>query len=294
MLCFDLRFDEAMTVAGTCDNNVMDGGDDDRPTSIGARGHRGCRNAQAVWKSALLSAHLLDGPVEKLEDHATDPVVSPVEMGLKNLAAAVAHIRRIDGYRAHFVRSIGTFEVNTTEEAAKAVAASEHPPITHGSTDDQYAAGDKQTLSSRPQSALRALSPIGRTACHQGQNFSGPDQPMETPLLVEFPVVHQNAYIRIDAVDVDQGRFESPEIWPNRRGWRVPARRNMVFTALYTHNGSVTNLPDAVPVTAGAQLHRTLSDAEETEIASSLASLTDPVPARPIPMQPLTSGSLLL
>jgi cytochrome c peroxidase len=78
MLYFDPRFSETGTVSCFSCHNVMEGGDDHRPTSIGVHGQKGDRNAPTVWNAAFLSSQFWDGRAGTLEDQAKGPVTNPV------------------------------------------------------------------------------------------------------------------------------------------------------------------------------------------------------------------------
>ncbi len=56
MLFFDPRLSSNGTVSCFSCHNVMEGGDDHRPTSIGVHGQAGGRNSPTVWNAAFLSA----------------------------------------------------------------------------------------------------------------------------------------------------------------------------------------------------------------------------------------------
>ncbi len=294
MLFFDPRFSETGTVSCASCHNVMEGGDDHRPVSIGVHGQKGGRSAPTVWNAAFLSAQFWDGRAATLEDQAKGPVVNPVEMGMKDLPAAMDRIRRIDGYRPHFTDAFGAGDVVTIENAAKALAAYERTLITPGSAYDRYAAGEHSALSPKQLSGLRAFASVGCAACHQGPNFSGPELPGGTPFLMKFPTFTSSPYVASYNLAADQGRFESTGRDADRHLWRVPTLRNLVYTAPYMHNGSVKTLPDAVRVMASAQLNRTLSDAEVTDIVAFLEALTGPFPDQMMPRLPPTPGDLLL
>ena len=293
MLFFDPRFSETGTVACATCHNVMEGGDDHRPVSIGVHGQKGGRSAPTVWNAAFLSAQFWDGRAATLEEQAAGPVVNPVEMGMKTLDAAVDRLRRIDGYRESFAKAFGPGEVITAENAAKAIAAYERTLITPGSAYDRYVGGDRGALSASQVSGMRTFAEIGCATCHQGPNFSGPSLPSGTPFLMRFPVYPGSPYVASYDLAKDQGRFESTGREGDRHLWRVPTLRNLSYTAPYMHNGAVKTLPDAVRVMASTQLNRTLSDVEVADIAAFLESLTGPFPTQTMPRLPPTPGNLL-
>ncbi|HSE12833.1 MAG TPA: cytochrome c peroxidase, partial [Rudaea sp.] len=107
MLYFDPRLSSTGTVSCFSCHNVMEGGDDHRPTSMGVHGQLGGRNAPTVWNAAFQSAQFWDGRAPTLEAQAKGPIVNPIEMGMSKLDVAVERIKRIDGYRQAFRQAYG-------------------------------------------------------------------------------------------------------------------------------------------------------------------------------------------
>src|SRR3546814_8134437 len=70
MLFFDPRISSTGTISCASCHNVMEGGDDHRPTSMGVHGLQGGRNAPTVWNAAFLSTQFWDGRAASLEDPA--------------------------------------------------------------------------------------------------------------------------------------------------------------------------------------------------------------------------------
>ncbi len=294
MLYFDPRFSETGTVSCFSCHNVMEGGDDHRPTSIGVHGQKGGRNAPTVWNAAFLSSQFWDGRAGTLEDQAKGPVVNPVEMGMKDLDSAIDRIRRIPGYRPPFEAAFGSGNVITIQNAAKAIAAYERTLITPGSAYDRYVSGDKTALTARQVAGMNLFKEVGCTACHQPPAFASPVTLANgTPFLMKFPTFLGSPYVASYDLAKDQGRFESSQREEDRYMWRVPTLRNLGYTAPYMHNGSVKTLPEAVRVMASTQLNRTLSDQEVAEIVAFLDSLNGPFPNQEMPHLPPTPGDLL-
>jgi cytochrome c peroxidase len=292
-LFFDPRFSSTGTVSCFSCHNVMEGGDDHRPTSIGVHGQKGGRNAPTVWNAAFLSTQFWDGRAATLEDQAKGPPVNPVEMGMASLTATVKRIRDIPGYRSLFEGAFGKGDVVTMDNAAAAIATYERTLITPGSAYDRYVKGDKAALNTQQVDGMRVFAAVGCTTCHQGPNFSGPALPAGTPFLMKFPTFPGSPYAATYDLLKDQGRFESTRREGDQNMWRVPTLRNLVYTAPYMHNGSVKTLPDAVRVMGSTQLNRTLSESEVFAIVAFLESLTGPFPAQTMPRLPPTPGNLL-
>src|SRR5512146_535033 len=149
MLFFDPRLSSTGTISCFSCHNVMGGGDDHRPVSIGVEAQRGGRNAPTVFNAAFLSVQFWDGRAATLEDQAKGPPANPIEMGMKGLTEVIYRIQRIPGYRPYFEQAFGSGDVVTMDNAAKAIAAYERTLITPGSTYDQYVEGDHTALTAQ-------------------------------------------------------------------------------------------------------------------------------------------------
>lgn len=293
MLFFDTRLSSTGTVACASCHNVMEGGDDHRPTSMGVHGQLGGRNAPTVWNAAFLSVQFWDGRAPSLEEQAKGPIVNPDEMGMPKMELAVDRIRRINGYLPYFRRAFGANATIDADSIARAIAAYERTLITPDSAYDRYVGGDKSALSAQQQRGMQAFADVGCTACHSGPNFSGPALPAGTGFFQKFPTYTNSPYVARYRLLDDGGRAAVTGKPEDQNLWRVPGLRNLVYTAPYFHNGLVQTLPEAVKVMASTQLDKQLSDAQAADIAAFLESLTGPFPAQSMPQLPPTPGDML-
>ena len=293
MLYFDPRFSSTGSVSCFSCHNVMEGGDDHMPTSIGVHGQKGGRNAPTVWNAAFHSAQFWDGRAATLEDQAKGPPVNPIEMGMTNLDAVILRIADIPGYRAYFRSAFGAGDVITMDNAARAIAAYERTLITPDSAYDRYVEGDETALTAQQVRGMEAFAAAGCTSCHSGPVFDGPELPIGTGFLMKFPVYADSPYVAKYDLVADGGRFSVTAQESDRGLWRVQTLRNLEFTAPYMHNGSVKTLPEAVRVMASTQLGKTLDDAQVQDITVFLGSLSGPFPVQTMPRLPATPGDLL-
>lgn len=293
MLYFDPRFSSTGTVSCFTCHNVMEGGDDHRPTSIGVHGQKGGRNAPTVWNAAFLSVQFWDGRAATLEDQAKGPPVNPVEMGMSDLRAVIDRIRRIPGYRPYFEQAFGTGDAVTMDNAARAIAAYERTLITPNSPYDRYVKGEKTALTAQQVRGMDTFLKTGCTTCHQGAAFNGPPLPIGTGFYMKFPTFPDSPYVAKYDLVKDRGRFEVTHNSADDHMWRVQSLRNLVYTAPYMHNGAVKTLPEAVRVMAATELNRQLGDAEVADIVAFLESLTGPFPEQMMPRLPPTPGDLI-
>jgi cytochrome c peroxidase len=266
MLYFDPRLSSSGNVSCFSCHNVMEGGDDHRPTSIGVHGHVGGRNAPTVWNAAFLSSQFWDGRAATLEDQAKGPPANAIEMGMPNLDAVIGRVRKIPGYKPYFEKAFGTGDVVTMDNVARAIAAYERTLITPNSAYDKYAKGDTQALTEQQVRGLNTFADVGCTSC---------------------PYVKKYDFLS------DTGRASTTRDDADNNVWRVPGLRNLVYTAPYFHNGLVHTMDEAVRIMASTQLNQSLSDAQVADIVAFLETLSGPFPTQQMPRLPPTPGDLI-
>ncbi|MDT8438616.1 MAG: cytochrome c peroxidase [Wenzhouxiangellaceae bacterium] len=293
MLFFDPRMSSTGTVSCNSCHDIMEGGDDSRPTSFGVEGQLGGRNAPTVWNAAFLSAQFWDGRAPTLEEQAKGPPGNPIEMGMKSAAEAAERIARIPGYRPWFDRAFGEDAEINEDTVAQAIATFERTLITPGSAYDRFADGDAQALTAQQQRGLKTFAETGCTACHSGANFAGPELPAGTGFFQKFPTIASSPYVEKYDLAADRGRAEATGDEADAHRWRVPTLRNIEHTAPYFHNGSVTSLDEAVRVMASTQLNRELDAAAVADIVAFLQALSGPFPEIVLPRLPNAPGDLL-
>ncbi len=290
-LFFDPRFSATGTVSCNTCHNLMLGGDDNRPTSMGVHGLTGPRNAPTVWNSAFHPSQFWDGRAASLEEQAKGPVVAAVEMGMADLDKAIGRVRAIPGYRAAFARVFGGEQPVTVENAAKAVAAFERTLVTPNSPYDRWASGDKNAMTAQQVRGLEKFAGLGCTGCHQPPTFSGPHKP--NGHFAVFPF-NDGPFVEHYRLRDDIGRVAVTKRESDRHKYKIPTLRNVALTAPYFHNGQVASLDEAVRVMAAAQLNAQLPEVDVAEVVSFLEALTGEFPAMTLPRLPATSGSSLI
>lgn len=293
MLFFDPRLSSTGTLSCFSCHNVMEGGDDHRPTSIGVHDQLGGRNAPTVWNSAFLSVQFWDGRAPTLEAQAKGPIANPIEMGMAGLGLAVDRIKRIPLYPQLFESAFGKKAGISADTIAMAIAAYERTLITPDSPYDLFVKGDKKALTTQQQRGMQAFADTGCTACHAGANFSGPTLPVGTGFFMKFPTYPGSVYVAQYRLVQDSGRAVATGKPEDRHMWRVPSLRNLVYTAPYFHNGSVKSLPEAVRVMASTQLDKNLAEPQVADIVAFLEALTGKFPVQTMPRLPPTPGDML-
>lgn len=294
MLYFDPRLSIDGTVSCNSCHNVMTGGTDNRPVSVGVKGQKGGRSAPTVFNAAFLSAQFWDGRAATLEDQAKGPILNPIEMGMPSEEAVLERLRSIPGYVERFAQVFGGGDPLTYDNVARAIAAYERTLITPGSPYDRYVKGDKRAMTEAQVRGMETFASVGCTSCHSGPLFSGPRMPMGEGFYAKFPVYTDNAYVRKYRLDEDPGRYQVTGKEADKHMWKVPTLRNIALTAPYFHNGSVKDLDEAVRVMAKVQLNKTLSERQVQDIVAFLGALTGTFPEMSMPRLPATPGTTLV
>jgi cytochrome c peroxidase len=293
ILFFDPRLSSTGTVSCNSCHNVMLGGEDNRPFSMGVHGQLGGRSAPTVWNSAFNSVQFWDGRADSLEAQAAGPVTAGVEMGMKSWDDVVARLETIPGYVTAFKSAFGEQAVISKENATKAIAAYERTLVTPNSPYDQYVKGDKAAMTAQQIRGMSTFAQTGCTSCHSGAAFNGPTMPAGSGFYVNFPTFTDSAYVAQYDLLKDKGRGEVTKQSRDDHKYKIPVLRNIALTAPYFHNGSVKTLDEAVRVMANVQLNKTLNDDEVNDIVAFLNALTGEFPQQTLPRLPATAGRTL-
>jgi cytochrome c peroxidase len=286
MLFHDVRLSANGVLSCNSCHNVMGGGEDNRPNSIGVKDQRGGRSAPTVYNAAFNSVQFWDGRAPSLEAQAKGPVTNPIEMGMKSWDDVVARLKAIPGYPEAFAAAFGGSDAVSADNAAKAIAAYERTLITPNSAYDKYVGGDTSALTEQQARGMNTFAEVGCQSCHSGPAFNGPTLPQGTGFYQKFPT-NENGYFEAQySFSADQGRYAETKNEADRHLFKVPTLRNVALTAPYFHNGKVANLEDAVKVMAKLQLGKDLTAEQAGDIVAFLNALTGEFPKIEMPRLP--------
>jgi cytochrome c peroxidase len=249
-LFFDKNLSADRTLACASCHDVAGSGDDGRAHSIGIDGQEGGRNAPTVWNAAFQSVLFWDGRADSLETQAMGPLVNPVEMGMPSLESVVERVQASFDYRRDFEAVFGVGEPITIQRIAQAIAAYERTLITPDTPYDRFVNGHLDALSPAQLRGMRQFQRLGCVQCHSGPNFSGASLfDARAPLRI-FPI-YPTPFEQEYGFTRDSGAAEPGS---GRGSWRVPSLRNVALTGPWFHNGSVTELEEAVRIMTSVQL----------------------------------------
>lgn len=269
-LFFDRRLSRDRDTSCSSCHPLDRGGVDHRATSVGTAGRVGTRNAPTVYNAARQVAQFWDGRAATLEEQARGPLTSERE-----LAAApdelVATVRAIPGYAAGFARAFPGQPIDLDRVTA-ALAAFERTLVTPARW-DRYLRGERSALSAAEVHGARVFADVGCVQCHTGELVGGA---MFQKVGGQLPWPNQR----------DQGRYAVTHLPADRMVFKVPSLRNVAVTGPYFHDGSVSDLREAVRMMARHQLGFELEPDEVVAIVTWLGALTGESPDATPPALP--------
>ncbi|HHM05274.1 MAG TPA: c-type cytochrome [Gammaproteobacteria bacterium] len=292
-LFFDPRLSLNGRVSCNSCHNLMLGGADQTPTSTGAAGKAGKRNAPTLWNVAIQTVLFWEGRAKSLEEALQEHLLDETVMALPDEAALADRIAAIPAYGEQFRALFGSDAPLSLANTAKALAAFIRTLLTPDSPYDRYLKGDGQALSALAKEGLAAFQSVGCVACHFGVNLAGPAPgPAMGPgdgFYELFPNFVGSPYDELYDLMGELGRVQATGDPGHERMWRLPTLRNIALTAPYFHNGSVASLGEAVRVMARTEWNKTISDREVEAIVEFLKSLTGERPVMSLPALPPAS-----
>ncbi|MCW8930859.1 MAG: cytochrome-c peroxidase [Gammaproteobacteria bacterium] len=280
-LFFDKRlsFDNSISCASCHELSKNKGGGDGLDSSIGIDGKKGTRNAPSVFNTAFQNVLFWDGRANSLEEQAVGPILNPIEMGMPSIEAVEKKISSIEEFQELFPEVFPDDSSITIKNIAKAIAAFERTLITPDSPYDQFIKGDVNALTEQQKRGMALFESVGCIQCHSGPNFSGSSFISESNngAFRIFPANSNSKYISKYLLSDDLGvveNFTGLNKGNSKGVWRIPSLRNINITAPYFHNGSVTDLNEAVRIMANAQLNKNISNnrSDDSEIYWSTES----------------------
>lgn len=257
-----LSHDDSVSCA-TC-HSLTKGGTDQLTRSIGIGGHSGSINAPTVFNSSYNFKQFWDGRAETLEDQIDGPTQAAQEMG-SNWAEIINKLSQ----SARYVGDFGKIYADgiQRDNVKDAIATFERSLITPNSRFDQYLLGNRDALTTEEKQGYYLFKEYGCASCHQGVNIGG-------NLFQKFGVMSSRSDAGSNATKADLGRFNVTGQEADKFVFKVPSLRNVALTAPYFHDGSVTQLDQAVTIMSVTQLGRPLTVAETAAIVKFLKSLS--------------------
>jgi cytochrome c peroxidase len=269
-LYYDKRLSKTEKISCNSCHNLATFGVDNLSVSPGDAGKTGDRNSPTVLNAALHNFQFWDGRAKDVEEQAGMPILNPVEMEIPSKDFLMKRLSQTDLYPSMFKDAFPEDSNPISyDNLQKAIGAFERSLITP-SRFDKYLAGDKSALTLQEKKGLVAFYTVGCNTCHNGNLLGG-------NMFQKFGV-HDDYWKHTGSKNIDKGMYTLNKDESKMYMFKVPTLRNVEKTAPYFHDGSVSDLKQAVKIMAKIQLDRDLTDEESSRITAFLGSLTGEVP----------------
>jgi cytochrome c peroxidase len=269
-LYFENRLSKDGNISCNSCHNLNTYGVDNKPTSPGDGGLLGGRNSPTVLNAAFHFTQFWDGRAKDVEEQAGGPILNPIEMSMPDQQFVIKRLSGIKGYQTLFAAAFpGEKQPINYGNIQKAIAAFERKLITP-SRFDEYLNGNESALTDSEKQGLQTFLNAGCTACHSGIVMGG-------TMYQKFGLMG-NYWDLTNSKKIDNGRFEVTKNEADKFLFKVPSLRNIEKTYPYFHDGSISDLNDAVRIMSKLQFNKDLTDQEVLEIVTFLKSLTGKVP----------------
>ncbi|MDC1221313.1 c-type cytochrome [Salibacteraceae bacterium] len=271
-----LYFDTRLSLTGnnSCNSchNLDSYGVDNLPTSPGDAGENGDRNSPTTLNAALHVSQFWDGRMKDVEEQAGGPVLNPVEMNMPSEAEVEKRLSSVEIYKEMFAAAYPE-DANpfTYTNMRNAIGVFERQLLTPSRV-DAYIKGDKQALTLKEKKGMLSFSYIGCTTCHNGSLLGGNQ-------LQRFGV-HKPYWEATGSANRDGGLYEQTKDSFDLYMFKVPSLRNISETYPYFHDGSVSDLGEAVKIMADVQLDYKMNKSEVQNVVAFLQALKGEVPAQ--------------
>jgi len=268
-LYFDNRLSKDETQSCNTCHNIETYGVDNSPTSKGDNGGFGTRNSPTTFNAALHISQFWDGRNKDVEEQAGGPILNPVEMAIPDEAFVLDRIKKVPEYQELFKASFPDDENPFTyKNLTYAIGAFERTLLTP-SVFDEYLANNTG-LNDGQIEGLKTFMDVGCTTCHSGSLLGG-------TMLMKFGL-STNYWELTKSTVIDSGKYVVTGNEADMFVFKVPSLRNIDKTGPYFHDGSVTDLNDAIQIMSKTELNKELSTDEVNSIAVFLSTLTGDIP----------------
>ena len=257
-LYFDKRLSADDTVSCATCHDPKFAFADGKALAEGIKGKKGARNSPTALNAAFYDFQFWDGRAETLEEQARQPLINPVEMGMKDHDELVKKLQGIKEYSESFEKVFGTREF-TIDQIVRAVASFERTLVTFNSPFDRSIAGDKDAISESAKRGWKLFNEKARcNNCHgfvesypffTDNKFHNVGVGAKNIGNKGFEELAKRAETEKDIARLahekgasELGRFLVTRERKDIGAFKTPGLREIALTAPYMHDGSETTL----------------------------------------------------
>lgn len=214
-------------------------GTDNLRFAEGVRKQFGDINAPTVFNAAFNVKQFWNGRAADLQEQAGGPPFNPIEMDSKDWAQVIAKLQQDAPLTAAFTAVYP--EGWTGDNITDAIAEYEKTLITPNSRFDKWLMGDNKALTNAEVEGYNRFKAYRCASCHVGKSIGGQS--------FEYMDLKKDYFAdRGTPLGSDEGLKGFTKVDSDLHKFKVPNLRNIELTAPYLHDGTVTNLDEAVRV----------------------------------------------
>jgi cytochrome c peroxidase len=273
-LFHDTRLSGDNTISCASCHALDKGGTDRAQFATGIRGQKGHINSPTVYNAVYNVKQFWDGRATDLVAQAHGPVHNPAEMG-SSWAQVLPKLKQDPGYVASFQRLYPEGGM-TGDAIADAIATFEKSLVTPNARFDQYLRGNSQALTAQERQGYQ-LFKQHCASCHAGRNFGGLSFERMGKKCDYFA-----ARTNLALHEADNGVFNVSKQPRDKHRFKVPTLRNVEKTGPYFHDGTVSELRQAVALMGRYQVGREFSAQELDAMTAFLETLTGEYDGKPL------------
>ncbi|MDO5105188.1 cytochrome-c peroxidase [Capnocytophaga sp.] len=265
-LYFDTRLSKDGNISCNSCHNLATFGVDNLATSPGDTKQLGGRNSPTVFHASLHAMQFWDGRAKDVEEQAEGPILNPVEHNIPSAEFLEKRLREVTEYQELFKKVFPDQEQPITfKNIANAIGAFERL-LNPASRFDSFLDGDEEAISQQEKDGLQEFINNACITCHSGVAVGG-------QMFQKFGLFG-DYWELTKSKKIDAGLYDLTKNEAEKYFFKVPGLRNIEKTAPYFHDGSVTDLSDAVRIMAKLQSNKDLSDKQIEDIVAFLKTLT--------------------
>ncbi|MDX9973224.1 MAG: cytochrome c peroxidase [FCB group bacterium] len=272
-LYHDKRLSKDNSISCASCHDLAKGGTDQRQYSEGVGGVFGGINSPTTLNSGYQFIQFWDGRAADLMAQADGPVNNPVEMACNWEEAGAKLLQDAELTQAFLAVYPEGYKKETCTDA---IAEYEKTLVTPNSRFDKYLMGDASALTEEERQGYELFKANGCATCHTGKIVGG--QSFERMGRKADYFGQREAKM----TDADLGRFNFTKDEADKHFFKTPTLRNIALTFPYFHDGSVSDLGQAVEMMAQYQVDASLSTADRDRIVAFLKTLNGELNGKPL------------
>ncbi len=269
-LFYDKRLSENKTVNCASCHDMNKYGVDNLPVSPGDKNQFGTRNTPTVLNAFLQYAQFWDAHARTVEDQCVGPIFGNFEMDMPDTITLLSRLEKDAYYKKTFAEVFPKADTSISITTLKrAIGAFERTLVTPAPF-DKYLKGDLQAISNKAKLGVKAFVDNGCIPCHSTSIVGGQ--------MAQKFALYGYYWDYTNSEHIDKGRYRFTKDPGDKFVFKVPQLRNVVKTYPYFHDGSVSDLKEAIKIMGMAETNIQLKQEDVDNILEFFKTLTGHIP----------------